>query len=54
VQITREDLPDRQVALMMEFEPQEIEPALQKTYQRLVQKVNIPGFRPGKAPRQLF
>ncbi len=54
MQITREDLPDRQVALMMEFEPQEIEPALQKTYQRLVQKVNIPGFRPGKAPRQLF
>jgi trigger factor len=54
VQITREDLPDRQVALMMEFEPQEIEPALQKTYQRLVQKVNIPGFRPGKAPRHIF
>ncbi len=54
MQITREDLPDRQVALTLEFEPQEIEPALQKTYQRLVGKVNIPGFRPGKAPRQLF
>ncbi|MDQ2805354.1 MAG: trigger factor [Chloroflexota bacterium] len=54
MQITREDLPDRQVALIMEFEPQEIEPALTKTYQRLVQKVNIPGFRPGKAPRAIF
>ena len=54
MQITREDMPDRQVALIMEFEPQEIEPALTKTYQRLVQKVNIPGFRPGKAPRAMF
>jgi trigger factor len=54
VQITREDLPDRQVALNLEFEPAEIEPALQKTYQRLVGKVNVPGFRPGKAPRQIF
>ncbi len=54
MQITREDMPDRQVALIMEFEPQEIEPALTKTYQRLVQKVNIPGFRPGKAPRAIF
>ncbi|HUS17989.1 MAG TPA: trigger factor, partial [Chloroflexia bacterium] len=54
MQITREDMPDRQVALLIEFEPQEIEPALQKTYQRLVGKVNIPGFRPGKAPRAIF
>lgn len=54
MQITREDLPERQVALVLEFEPEEIEPALQKTYQRLVSKVTIPGFRPGKAPRALF
>lgn len=54
MQITREDRPDRQVALLIAFEPQEIEPALQKTYQRLVGKVNVPGFRPGKAPRQIF
>jgi trigger factor len=54
VQITREDQPDRQVALLIEFAPDEIEPALNKTYQRLVNKVNIPGFRPGKAPRRMF
>jgi trigger factor len=54
VQITREDLPDRQVALLIEFAPEEVEPALNKTYQRLSRKVNIPGFRPGKAPRAIF
>lgn len=52
--ITREDLPDRQVALTIEFEATEIEPSLQKAYRQLVNRVNIPGFRPGKAPRQIF
>lgn len=54
MQSTREDLPDRQVALRLEFSSEELEPTLQKTYQRLVHKVNIPGFRPGKAPRRIF
>lgn len=52
--ITREDLPDRQVALTIELGPEEMEPALQKAYRQLVGRVNIPGFRPGKAPRQIF
>ena len=52
--ITREDLPDRQVALTIAFEATEIEPALNKAYRQLVNRVNIPGFRPGKAPRPIF
>ena len=52
--ITREDLPDRQVALTIELGPEEMEPALQKAYRQLVGRVNIPGFRPGKAPRSIF
>jgi trigger factor len=54
VNITREDLPDRQVALTIELGPEEMEPALQKAYRQLVGRVNIPGFRPGKAPRSIF
>jgi trigger factor len=54
VNITREDLPDRQVALTIELETAEVEPALQKAYRQLVGRVNIPGFRPGKAPRHVF
>jgi trigger factor len=54
VNITREDLPDRQVALTIELGPEEMEPALQKAYRQLVGRVNIPGFRPGKAPRPIF
>ena len=52
--ITREDLPERQVALTIELAPEEIEPAPQKAYRQLVGRVNIPGFRPGKAPRPIF
>jgi trigger factor len=54
VNIIREDLPDRQVALTIELGPEEMEPALQKAYRQLVGRVNIPGFRPGKAPRPIF
>jgi len=54
VNITREDLPDRQVALTIELGSEEMEPALQKAYRQLVGRVNIPGFRPGKAPRPIF
>ena len=52
--VTREDLPDRQVALTIALDNAEIEPALQKAYRQLVGRVNIPGFRPGKAPRNIF
>ena len=52
--ITREDLPERQVALTIELESAEVEPVLQKAYRQLVGKVNVPGFRPGKAPYRIF
>ncbi len=34
--------------------PEEIEESSQTTYRRLVQRVNVPGFRKGKAPRPLL
>jgi trigger factor len=49
VEVTR--LPESRVALKVELSPQEVEGALDRTYKQLVQRVNIPGFRKGKAPR---
>lgn len=52
--ITREDLPGRQVALTIELEPELINSALDRAYRQMVNQVNIPGFRRGKAPRYIL
>ncbi|MBM3944061.1 MAG: trigger factor [SAR202 cluster bacterium] len=49
--ITQEEVVDRQVALSIELEDADLEPYLERGYRKVVQKVNIPGFRKGKAPR---
>lgn len=38
----------------VEVEAQEFAKAIDAAYRKLSQRVNIPGFRPGKAPRALF
>ena len=54
MKITTEDMPDRQVGLLIELEEAEIEDHKQRAYQRLVQRYVIPGFRRGKAPRRIL
>jgi trigger factor len=49
VEVTR--LPESRVTLSVELTPEEVEGALDRTYRQLVHRVNIPGFRKGKAPR---
>src|SRR5579859_7984166 len=49
VEVTR--LPESRVALKVELAPEEVDSALDRTYKQLVQRVTIPGFRKGKAPR---
>src|SRR5205085_2003367 len=49
VSVTR--LPESRVNLRIELDPQEVEQALDRTYKQLVQRVAVPGFRKGKAPR---
>ncbi len=44
-------LPESRVALKIELAPQEVEQALDRTYKSLLQRLNVPGFRRGKAPR---
>ncbi len=41
------------VALEVEVDPVKLEEALNKAYRKISKKVNIPGFRKGKAPRVL-
>jgi len=54
VKITQDDVVDRQTVLHIELEDDDIDPYLDRAYQRVVQRVNIPGFRKGKAPRRII
>ncbi len=54
MKVTREKTENRQVYLTIEMEPAEVEAALEKSYQRLVKKASVPGFRKGKAPRAIL
>lgn len=51
LKITREQDAVRQTVLSIEMEEADLEGYLQRAYQRVVQRVKVPGFRPGKAPR---
>lgn len=52
VDVTR--LPESRVTLKVELTPEEVNQALDRTYKRLVQRVTVPGFRKGKAPRAVL
>lgn len=51
MKVTREDEVQRQTVLNIEMEEPDLDSYLQRAYQRVSQKVKVPGFRPGKAPR---
>ena len=54
MKVTNEKTEDSQVFLTIEMEPAEMEESLENSYRRLVKKVNVPGFRKGKAPRAIL
>ena len=51
--ITKESASPTEVTLNVEMEPEDVEPFISRSYRRLVSRVQIPGFRPGKAPRSI-
>ncbi|HLB27126.1 MAG TPA: trigger factor [Dehalococcoidia bacterium] len=53
MRVSAERIPQSQVVLQIEIEPDQMERALDKAYRRLVQRAEIPGFRKGKAPRDM-
>lgn len=54
VKVSAERLPQSQVALLIEIDPQEMERSLDRAYRKLVRQVNVPGFRKGKTPRPML
>lgn len=53
MKVTASEIEGSQVVLEMEIEPERFEKAMDRAYRRLVSRVNVPGFRRGKAPRVL-
>jgi trigger factor len=53
VNVTTEPRDNRQLLLTIEVEPERVDAALAQAARRLAQKYKIPGFRPGKAPREV-
>ncbi|MFZ5645285.1 MAG: trigger factor [Bacillota bacterium] len=51
---TAEKLEKNTVVLEVEVEPEKFEKAINQAYKSIVKKVNIPGFRKGKAPRAII
>ena len=49
-----EKLEKSQVALTIEVGAAEFQAAIEKAYQKMRKKINVPGFRPGKAPRKVI
>lgn len=54
VKVLVETLPTSEAVLNVDFSWEELEKASDKAYRKLVQKVDIQGFRRGKAPRSLL
>ncbi|MCE2470034.1 MAG: trigger factor [Dehalococcoidia bacterium] len=53
MKVSSEQRPSREAVLTVELEPGEAEPYLERAYKQVVGKLNIPGFRKGKAPRRI-
>ena len=49
-----EKIEKSQVVLTIEVGAPEFEAAIEKAYQKMRKKINVPGFRPGKAPRKVI
>ena len=53
MKITREETSPLEVVLNVELESDDVEPYLARSYKQVVNRLQIPGFRRGKAPRVL-
>jgi trigger factor len=54
VRVSAQKIPESQVVLEIEVEPERVEKALDRAYRQLVSRTRVPGFRPGKAPRAML
>ncbi len=54
MKVTNDKTENSQAYLTIEMEPEEMEKSLDGAYKRLVKNAKVPGFRKGKAPRDIF
>jgi trigger factor len=54
VKVTNEKTENNQTYLTIEMDQTEVEESTEKAYRKLVNRVNVPGFRKGKAPREIL
>ncbi|MEX0683970.1 MAG: trigger factor [Dehalococcoidia bacterium] len=54
MKVTTQRLPESQVLLEIEVDPQQMERSMDKAYRKLVQRIDVPGFRKGKTPRAML
>jgi len=54
MKVTAERIDNHQVVLELEVPQVEVSKAIEKAYAKLANKINIPGFRKGKAPRKVI
>ena len=53
MKVTKDESAVRQVTLTVALDPEDLEPFLDRAFRRNRNRVTIPGFRPGKAPRHI-
>ena len=53
MKVTRDNASPIEITLTVELEPEDENPFLERSYRRTVSRINIPGFRRGKAPRHI-
>ena len=54
MKVTQEQLPDSQLGLHIEIPAEVSKQTYEKVLKKLIKSVRVPGFRPGKVPRQVF
>ena len=53
MKITQGEVVERQTALHIELDDDDLEPYIEDGYRKVVSRISIPGFRKGKAPRAI-
>jgi trigger factor len=53
LKVSTSEVPPRQVALDIEVEQERLDRAMEHAYRRIANRVQVPGFRKGKAPRTM-
>ena len=54
MKVSTQQLPERQVLLEIEVDPEQLEKSMDRAYRKLVQRIDVPGFRKGKTPRNML